>query len=214
MLFFRAINAGDSITDDRHFISFNEFIENTTPIVELGCSEDQISTWGFQSCLDPASNLEPIMNNFRLTPPITYNDPKSPSVVSIIHSSEMSAVERMNSSNCILDPSYPEMELSPLEYINSIFGRRFGVTSVDETPPTAHILSNCELIQYYLIPHKDILISLDNSSYTTWLDNNLPFSIPVKLRTTVTLNLLDYIGFLMTLSMLRVKQLIIVNVIT
>ena len=116
----RAVNADEFITADRYVISFTKFIANTTPIVELDCSENQVSTWGFQSCLNPASNLKPIMNNFKLPPPSQYIDPKSPLVLSIIHSSAMSAVDRMNSSNCMLDPACPAIKPSPLENTNSV----------------------------------------------------------------------------------------------
>ena len=191
-----AVNAGDSITADRYVISFIKFIADTTTIVELDCSENQVSTWGFQSCINLESNLKPIMNNFKLPPPIQYIDPKYPLVLLIIHSSAMSAVARMNSSNCFLDPPYPAMEPSPLENINSIFGRRVGIASVDKTPLTDSMLSDCGLIQCYSIPHEDISTSLDNSNYTNWLNNNIPFSISVKLRTTVILNLLNYAGCL------------------
>ena len=191
-----AVNAGDSITADRHVMSLIKRIADTTTIVELDCSENQVITWGFQSCLNPESNLKYIMNNFKLPPPIQYIDPKYPLVLSIIHSSAMAAVDQMNSSNCIFDPAYLAMEPSPLDNTNSIFGRWFGVASVDKTHLAVCRLSNCELIQSYSILHEDISTSLDNSNYTKWLDNKLPFSIPVKLRTTVILNLLDYTGFL------------------
>ena len=142
-----AVNAGDAITADGYVISFTESIINTIPIVALDSSDTKVSTWGFQSCLHPACDIDPIIDNLQLSNPSQYIDPKSPSVVTMMHSSDMSAVERMNSSNCILDPSYPAMEPSPVEYINCIFGRRFGVANVDKVPYTARKLSNCELIQ-------------------------------------------------------------------
>ena len=76
-----AVNAGDSITADRYVISFIKFIADTTTIVELDCSENQVSTWGFQSCMNLESNLKPIMNKFKLPPPIQYIDPKYPCII-------------------------------------------------------------------------------------------------------------------------------------
>ena len=102
-----AVNASNSITTDRYVISFTKIIANTTSIDELDCSENQVSTLEFQSCLNLDSDLKPIINNFKLPYPIQYIDPKFPLVLSIIHSSTMSAVKRMNSSNYILDPAYP-----------------------------------------------------------------------------------------------------------
>ena len=101
------VNASNSITTDRYVIYFTKIIANTTSIDELDCSENQVSTLEFQSCLNLDSDLKPIINNFKLPYPIQYIDPKFPLVLSIIHSSTMSAVKRMNSSNYILDPAYP-----------------------------------------------------------------------------------------------------------
>ena len=52
----------------------------------------------------------------------------------------------MNASNIFIDSHYPAMEPSPLEYQNTLFGRRFGALVNNDNNYGARYLTNLEVL--------------------------------------------------------------------
>ena len=113
-----------------------------------------------------------------------------PHVVTIVHSSLHKDIATMHSPNVILDPLYPAMEPSPLDHHNTLFGRRFGVLVTTYNSYDARYISNFEQLRCYSIPKDCIMDNIDTVCYATWLDDNLPFSIPVQMKHSITSNLI------------------------
>ena len=87
------------------------------------------------------------------------------------------------------------MELASQEYDNNIFGRRFGVLVDKEIKPCARHPSNMELLQYYSIPATHIDECLNNSTYPKLIDDNIQYCVSIKMRASITENLLEHVEF-------------------
>ena len=102
----------------------------------------------------------------------------------------------MSASNCVLDLMYPAMESVPIEYKNSIFGRRFGVLLFDvNSSLSARYLSNTELLRCYSVSDTSTYSFLDIPTYISQLDDLLPFCTSVNLRAYITSQLVTAAGF-------------------
>ena len=188
---------GDHIQANRFVITM--MLAETAPTTsgEISFQHQSNDCSGYSECLSSdldnhavLRNIHPMKNNYKST------SDAEPQVTAIVHSAKNNDFTTMSASNCVLDPMYPAMEPVPLEYSNSIFGRRFGVLMFDsETSMSARCLANSELLLCYSVPYNCTPSFIDNPVYTTMLDTLVPFCIPINLRTSITSQLVDITGF-------------------
>ena len=168
-----AVVSGDAITTERYAVSFIASASGHTHLHSSDASDNDTSELGFQQNLSRIGVPNPVVEQLE---PLKHSGNISlvePFVISIIHSSSHADVAAMCSSNCILDPDYPAMKPSPKEYINSLFGRRFGISGRSPSGYEARRLLNTELLRFYAGPNNKIPNNMDTLFYQDWLDENL-----------------------------------------
>ena len=188
---------GDRIAANRFVISIMSALTAPTTLENIVFHHDKDINMGYSECLSMNLDRHAVLKNISLPKIICKSrDEFSPQVVAVIHSSNNKEINTMSACNCILNPMHPAMEPVPLEYKNGIFGRRFGVLILEsEEPVSARCLTNSELLACYSLPLHSVESFLDNSEYTNTLDNLLPCSIPIKLRASITSQLINLAGF-------------------
>ena len=87
------------------------------------------------------------------------------------------------------------MEPADAEYRNEIFGRRFGVLSVNGTSFDALRMSNDDITSIYSIPLCNVTKDDHTDNSTRLLDDNLKYCIPFNCRAAITNKLMDHAGF-------------------
>ena len=149
---------------------------------------------GYHKCTDSFAESDLVHAPIPFPPSHNVSTPLKPHIIAAFHGPD-SDISTISAPNFVLDPVSPAMEPSPREYINSLFGRRFGIPCYDNPTVTARRLLNNELLQCYSVPEEYTFPVLNEDRFTTWFDDHMRYAIPIQSLTVLLSYLVDLCEF-------------------